>query len=142
MITAIARILSWILPPPGAPESKRAHLRKNLYIASNESIENPPVRDDVGRKDVVWDNTVNDVINKTSNRVNSVYRMDDNCPIRPSIDWYLRPSHVFCHDPLRQNNLENEIKCSCCVNNNNNGNTRIAPISCTAHSAHKWNSGT
>ena len=66
MITAIARILSWILPPPGAPESKRAHLRKNLYIASNESIENPPVRDDVGRKDVVWDNTVNDVINKTS----------------------------------------------------------------------------
>ena len=25
-------------------------------------------------------------------------------------------------------NLENEIKCSCCVNNNNNGNTRIGTL--------------
>ena len=128
MTTFIKRILSWILPPEDAQEAAREHLRENVYIANKESIDNPPARDHVGRKDGVWDNTVDNVIqmiSSPSKKVNSIYRMDDNCPISPSIDWYLRPSHVFCHDPLRQNNLENEIKCPCCVNNNNNGNNLI-----------------
>ena len=131
MTTFIKRILSWILPPEDAQEAAREHLRENVYIANKESIDNPPARDHVGRKDGVWDNTVDKVIqmiSSPSKKVNSIYRMDDNCPISPSIDWYLRPSHVFCHDPLRQNNLENEIKCPCCVNNNNNGNTRIGTL--------------
>ena len=131
MTTFIKRILSWILPPEDVQEAAREHLRENVYIANKESIDNPPARDHVGRKDGVWDNTVDKVIqmiSSPSKKVNSIYRMDDNCPISPSIDWYLRPSHVFCHDPLRQNNLENEIKCPCCVNNNNNGNTRIGTL--------------
>ena len=97
MTTFVKKLLSWILPPEDAKEAAREHLRENVYIANKESIDNPPARDHVGRKDGVWDNTVDNVIqmiSSPSKKVNSIYRMDDNCPISPSIDWYLRPSHV------------------------------------------------
>ena len=66
MTTFVKRLLAWILPPEDAQEAAREHLRENVYIASKESIDNPPARDHVGIKDGVWDNTVDKVIQKIS----------------------------------------------------------------------------
>ena len=126
MKTIVEIVLEWLIPGNDAPEEARTHLRPKVSLPWKEALTRPPAREHKGKKDDVWINTVNKLVQTIgttpTQKVNSVYLMEDDRKLAPSFERYIRPSHVYCNDPIRQNSLENLIQCPSCINRNINHN--------------------
>ena len=95
MKSIVESVLPWLIPGYDAPEEARTHLRPKVSIPWNEALARPPAREHKGKKDDVWIDTVNKLVQTIgtipTQKVNSVYLMEDDRKLAPSFERYIRP---------------------------------------------------